>query len=54
MFLKIIYCPYYDLTQYTVKFTLLPSGVPLGTPSDVGVYSTVYPSSRPNTDTLGM
>ena len=37
---------------YTVKYTSPPSGVPSGTPSDGGVYLTVYPSSRPNTDTI--
>ena len=41
---------------YTVKYNPLPSGVPsgmpLGTPSDKGLYLTVYPSSRPNTDTI--
>ena len=33
---------------YTVKNTPLP----LGTPSGEGVYLTVHPSSRPNTDTV--
>ena len=37
---------------YTVKYTPPPSGVPSGTPSDGGVYLTVYPSFRPNTDTV--
>ena len=41
---------------YTVKYNPLPSGVPLasplGTPSSQGLYLTVYPQSRPNTDTL--
>ena len=37
---------------YTVKYNPLPSGVPSGTPSGKGLYLTVYPSSRPNTDTL--
>ena len=36
----------------TVKYNPLPSGVPLGTPSGKGLYLTVYPSSRPNTDTV--
>ena len=39
-------------SRYTVKYTPPPSGVPSGTPSGGGVYLTVYPSSRPNTDTL--
>ena len=30
----------------------LPPALPLGTPSGEGVYLTVYPSSRPNTDTV--
>ena len=33
---------------YTVKYTPRPSG----TPSGKGVYLTVYPLSRPNTDTV--
>ena len=37
---------------YTVKYNPLPSGVPSGTPSGKGLYLTVYPSSRPNTDTV--
>ena len=38
---------------YTVKYTPLPSGaLPSGTPLGGGVYLTVYPSSRPNTDTV--
>ena len=28
-----------------------PKALPLGTPSDEGVYLTVYPLSHPNTDT---
>ena len=35
-----------------VKHSHLPLGVPLGTPSDYGLYLTVYPLSRPNTDTV--
>ena len=35
---------------YKVKYTPSPSGVPSGSPSGEGVYLTVYPSSRPNTD----
>ena len=34
---------------YTVKYNPLPSG----TPSGKGLYLTVYPSSRPNMDTVG-
>ena len=41
---------------YTVKYTLclqeFPRASPLGTPSDKGLHFTVYPSSRPNTDTV--
>ena len=39
---------------YTVKYTPLPSGVPSGTPFGEGLYLTVYPSSRPNTDTVSI
>ena len=35
---------------YTVKYNPLP--LPLRTPSGKGLYLTVYPSSRPNTDTV--
>ena len=38
--------------EYTVKYTPSPSGLRSGTPSGEGVYLTVYPSSRPNTDTV--
>ena len=37
---------------YMVEYTPLPSGVPSGTPSGGGVYFSVYPSSRPNMNTL--
>ena len=37
---------------YTVKYTPPTLGVPSGTPSGGGVYLTIYPSSRPNTDTV--
>ena len=41
---------------YTVKYNPLPSefpwALPSGTPSGKGLYLTVYPSSRPNTDTV--
>ena len=41
---------------YTVKYNPLPADVPLGfvlgTPSGKGLYLTVYPLSRPNTDTV--
>ena len=41
---------------YTVKYPLrlqeFPRALPSGTPSGGGVYFTVYPSSRPNTDTV--
>ena len=39
---------------YTVKYNPLPSGVPSGTPSGKGLYLTIYPSSRPNTDTIDL
>ena len=42
---------------YTVKYNPLTSGVPsgltlTGTSSGKGLYLAVYPSSRPNTDTV--
>ena len=39
---------------YTVKYTLqeFPWALPSGTPSDKGLYLTVYPSSCPNMDTV--
>ena len=41
---------------YTVKYTLclqeFPRASPSGTPSGKGLYLTVYPSSRPNMDTI--
>ena len=37
---------------HTVKYNPLASGVSSGTPSGKGLYLTVYPSSRPNTDTI--
>ena len=41
---------------YTVKYTPSPSGapraLPSGTPSGGGVYLPLYPSFRPNTDTI--
>ena len=41
---------------YTVKYTLclqeFPRASLSGTPSDKGLYLTVYPSSRLNTDTV--
>ena len=39
---------------YTVKYNLqeFPGALPSGTPSDKGLYLTVYPSSRPNMDTV--
>ena len=45
---------------HTVKYNPLPSGVPsgfalpLGTPLGKGLYLTVYPTSRPNTDTISL
>ena len=43
---------------YTVKFNPLPSGVPsgfaLGNSFRQGLYVTVYPLSRPNTDTFSI
>ena len=37
---------------YRVKYHHLPSGLSSGSPSGKGVYLTVYPLSRPNTDTI--
>ena len=40
---------------YTVKYNPLPEfpqALPSGTSSGKGLYLTVYPSSRPNTDTV--
>ena len=41
---------------YTVKYILcfqeFPWALPSGTPSGTGLYLTVYPSSRPYTDTV--
>ena len=37
---------------YTFKYTPLPEGVPEGTPESKGVYSTVYPESSPNTNSI--
>ena len=41
-----IYCPNWDSTQE------LPRALPSGTPSGEGVYLTVCPLSRPNTNTV--
>ena len=43
---------YIFVSGYMVKYNLLPSGVPSGTPSCKGLFFTVYPLSRPNTDTV--
>ena len=52
-----IYCPYLDLTRdirSNIPLCLqeFPWALPSGTPSGKGVYLTVYPESRPNTDTI--
>ena len=52
-----ICCPYKDSARDIRSNILLhlqefPRASPLGTPSGEGVYLTVYPSSRPNTDTV--
>ena len=39
---------------YMVKYNPLPSGIPLGTPSGKGLYLTVHPLSRPNTETFSI
>ena len=48
MTIKMIYCLYQDSNRD------IPSNIPLtpGTPSGKGFYLTVYPSSRPNMDTI--
>ena len=48
-----MYCIYIS-TQLGVYGHIhpLPSEVPLGTPSDEGLYLTVHAWSRPNTDTV--
>ena len=57
MIVKIIFCPYFDITQdvrSNVPLCLqeIPWALPLGTPSGNVVYLTVYPLSLPNTDTI--
>ena len=57
MTVKIIYCLYQDSTRdiwsnIPLRLQKFPRASPLGTPSDKGVYLTVFPSSRPNTDTV--
>ena len=57
MIFKMMYCPYKDSTRdiwSNIPLCLqeLPWALPSGTPSGKGVYLTVYPSSRPNTDTV--
>ena len=52
-----IYCPYQDSTRdirsnIPLRLQEFPRASPSGTPSGEGVYLTVYPSSRPNTDTI--
>ena len=37
---------------YTVKYNLLPEGVPDATPEGKGIYLTVYPESSPNADII--
>ena len=54
-----IYCPYEDSTrdiQSNIPLCLqeLPWALPSETPSGEGVYFSVYPSSRPNTDTVNI
>ena len=56
MVVKMIYCLYFDLTRdirsnKPLRLQDFPRASPSGTPSGEGVYLTVYPSSRPNTDT---
>ena len=57
MIVKMIYCLYYDLTRDTLSNIPLclqefPLAWPSETPSGKGVYLTVHPLSRPNTDTV--
>ena len=57
MIFEMIYCPYKDSTRYIQSNIPLclqdfSRASPLVTPSGDGVYLTVYPSSRPNTDTI--
>ena len=52
-----ISCPYEDSTRdiqsnITLRLQEFPRALPSGTPSGQGVYLTVYPSSRHNTDTI--
>ena len=52
-----IYCLYQDSTQVIrsnipLRFQELPRASPSGIPSGEGVFSTVYPSSGPNMDTV--
>ena len=37
---------------YTVKYKLLPEGVPEGTSEGKGLYLTVYPELSPNKDII--
>ena len=55
--MKIIYCPYKGSTpdiRSNIPLCLqeFPRASPPGAPSGKGVYLTVYPSSRPNMDTI--
>ena len=57
MIVKIIFCPYFDITRVirsNVPLCLqeIPRTLPLGTPSGKWVYLTVYPLSLSNTDTI--
>ena len=57
MIVKMIYSPYQDSTRdirsnIPLHLQVLPRASPSGTPSGKGVYLIVYPSSRPNTDTI--
>ena len=52
-----MYCPYKESARdlrSTIPLCLqeFPRALPSGIPSGKGVYLTVYPSSRPNTDTV--
>ena len=42
------------MVKYKPLVSEVPSGFVLGTPSGKGLYLTVYPLSRPNTDTAQM
>ena len=57
MTVKMIYCLYEDSTRdiqsnIPLRLKEFPWALPSGTPSGKGVYLTIYPSSRPYSDTV--